>query len=93
VVTWLLKASVPVNVPGGNPVMDEPPVPRSPFIIVGPVFVTLERLRTPKDAAVPRVSCKDQRKESSEGNSENHTFADVKVAKESTDKSKSIVAS
>lgn len=39
--------------------MDEPPVPRSPLITVGPVFVTLERLRTPNDAAVPRVICAD----------------------------------
>jgi len=67
VVAALLMACVPVNVPGGNPVMDEPPVPRSPLIIVGPVFVTLERLRTPNDAAAPRVICEDQRKQSSEG--------------------------
>jgi hypothetical protein len=46
--------------------MDEPRVPRSPLILVGPVFVTLERLRTPNDAAVPRVICEDQRKQSSE---------------------------
>ena len=38
---------MPVNTPGGNPVIDVPPVPRSPLIVVGPVFVTLVWLRTP----------------------------------------------
>ena len=49
--------SVPVKVPGGNPVIDVPVVPRSPLITVGPVFVTLAWLRTPKVAAEPRFIC------------------------------------
>jgi hypothetical protein len=30
-----------VYIPGGNPVIDVPPVPRFPVMVVGPVFVTL----------------------------------------------------
>lgn len=73
--------------------MDEPPVPRSPLITVGPVFVTLERLRTPNDAAVPRVICEISESNLLEENSGDHTCADVKVAKERTAKRKSIAAS
>jgi hypothetical protein len=45
----------PLKIPGGNPVVDVPVVPRSPVMIVGPVFVTAAALRTPKDAADPSV--------------------------------------
>lgn len=47
--------SVPLKIPGGNPVIDVPVVPRSPLMLVGPVFVTVAALRTPKIAADPRV--------------------------------------
>jgi len=44
----------PVYIPGGNPVMETPAVPISPVMMVGPVFVIVDPLRAPNDAAVPR---------------------------------------
>jgi hypothetical protein len=55
VVALVEKNSVPLKVPGGNPVIDVPVVPRSPLMLVGPVFVTVAALRTPKVAADPSV--------------------------------------
>jgi hypothetical protein len=55
VVAPVEKTSVPLKVPGRNPVIDVPVVPRSPLMSVGPVFVTVAALRTPKVAADPSV--------------------------------------
>jgi len=55
--TPVVTYSVPVNVPGGKPVMDVPAVPRSPSSSVGPVFVTLVLERTAKEDAAPRFIC------------------------------------
>lgn len=52
--------SPPVNDPGGNPVIEVPPVPMSPLITVGPVFVIAAALRAPNVAAVPRLICTGQ---------------------------------
>lgn len=46
---------VPVNTPGGNPVIDAPLVPMSPSTIVKPVLVMPVTASAPKDAAVPRL--------------------------------------
>jgi hypothetical protein len=44
----------PITVPGGNPVTAVPSeTPRSPVMVVAPVFVTVVPARTPKDEAVP----------------------------------------
>ena len=48
-------SSVPVKVPGGNPVMDTPVVPRSPEMLVAPVLVIpAVPERAPKVENVPR---------------------------------------
>jgi len=45
---------VPFTWPGGNPVTDVPGLsPRSPLIVVGPVFVIVDPASTAKFAAVP----------------------------------------
>jgi hypothetical protein len=54
VVAWLAMNSPPVKTPGGNPVIDVPVAPISPWIVVGPVFVMAEKLRAPYVAAEPR---------------------------------------
>jgi hypothetical protein len=47
--------TVPVTAPGGNPVTAVPGyTPRSPLMMLGPVFVTVVPARTPKLPAVPR---------------------------------------
>src|SRR5665213_1344966 len=44
----------PDTVPGGNPVIEVPgDAPTLPMIAVAPVFVTVEKARTPKFPAVP----------------------------------------
>ena len=50
----LPKSSLPVNTPGGNPVIEVPPVPMSPRTSVGPVLVIVEPDRAPYVEAVPR---------------------------------------
>jgi hypothetical protein len=40
--------------------MASPAVPISPVTIVGPVFVRVDPLRAPNDAAVPRFICSGQ---------------------------------
>jgi hypothetical protein len=46
--------SPPVNLPGGNPVMDVPEVPISPLTTVGPMFVMLEKPKAPYVDAVAK---------------------------------------
>jgi hypothetical protein len=44
----LAALTVPLTCPGGNPVIAVPGLsPRSPLIVVGPVFVTVDAARTP----------------------------------------------
>ncbi len=48
---------VPSTIPGGNPDIAVPGLnPRSPEMIEGPVFVTVDPPRTPNVAAVPRLT-------------------------------------
>src|ERR1041385_5640373 len=58
---WAAAASaawtVPLTIPGGNPVTAVPGLnPRSPPTVVPPVLVTVEAARTAKLAAVPRAT-------------------------------------
>src|ERR1700733_7431735 len=50
----LAALMVPLTCPGGNPVTDVPGLsPRSPLIVVGPVFVTVDAASTAKGPALP----------------------------------------
>ncbi len=50
----LLISCVPVKVPGGKPVIDDPGErPMLPLITVVPVFVMVDAAKTPYCAAVP----------------------------------------